>query len=109
MSRNKNPNLNKWVGSEKTGTWEFSYYRYCYLTVRRLDNGKYKPMVGAIGRIETPDCPVPEVGYFQFDTLEEAQKFLYKYVDYVRDVWDVQAKEELHEFLNKNRPESYFA
>lgn len=104
MSRYKNPNLNKWIGNDKNGVWEYCYYRYCYLVIMRLDNGKFKPMVGALGDLETPSMPLPKCGYHQFDTFEEAEKFLHKYVDYIRDEWDVKAKEALNARLHRLNP-----
>lgn len=100
----ENPNLNKWIGSEKTGMWEFSYYKYCYLTIRKLDNGKFKPMIGSIGEIETPKVPLPLEGYHQFNTFEEAKNFLYHYVDYIRNEWDAKAKHALNARLHRLNP-----
>jgi hypothetical protein len=98
---------NKWFGSEETGTWEYGNYRYCYLTVRKLDNGKYRPNVGAFGDIPTPDAPLPKEGYFQFDTFEEAAKHVFKYVDWIRNVWDEEAKILLHNDMNRLMPHIY--
>jgi hypothetical protein len=107
MSRYENPNLNKWSGSEDTGVWEFRYYRFCYLTIRKLDNGMYKPVIGAIGNLEMPGVPLPKEKYHQFCTFKEAEQFLYKYVDYIRDVWDIEAKKALYARLHKLNPSVY--
>ena len=104
MSRYENPNLNKWTGSEKTGLWEFWSYRYCYLVIIRLDNGKYKPLLGATANIEISGAPLPPEGYYQYDTFEQAEAHLHKYVDYTRDVWDAQAKEALNKRLHMQNP-----
>jgi len=72
------------------GIWERWNYRYCYLVIRQLDNGKFKPMIGAMGDLSMPGADLPSEGYHQLNTLEEAKEFLHKYVNYVRDVWDKQ-------------------
>jgi len=98
---------NKWLGSEKTGTWQYGDYRRCYLTIRKLDNGKYRPNVGSEGNIPLPDKPVPAEGYFQFETFEEASEHVFKYVDWVRDVWDSQYRTMVQNNHHRSKPNVY--
>jgi hypothetical protein len=101
---------NTWLSTgTRTGLWEYGNYRHCYLVIRQLENGKFMPMVGAWGAIETPDVPLPDEGYHQFDTLEQAQNFLYKYVDYVRDVRDIIEKKEIQMKLHRLNPAVFLA
>lgn len=96
---------NKWhnIGS----TWEYGNYRHCYLTIRKLDNGKYKPAIGSQGDIAYPGHELPKCGYFEYDTLEEAKKHLFEYTDWVRDVWDAEAKKTLERNLHYSNPKVY--
>lgn len=98
---------NEWQGSEKTGIWEYGNYRYCYLTIRKLDNGMYKPALGAFNDIPYPGHDLPECRYFEYSKLEQAQKHLFEYVDYIRDVYDEQAKLDLQKRLHLMNPEAY--
>ena len=95
---------NKWHGSAVNGAWERGQYRCCYLTIRRLDDGKFKALLGASSDTSYPDKPLPECGYFAFNTFVEAEQHLYKYVDWIREVRDKQALLELHNRLHKMNP-----
>jgi len=72
------------------GIWERWDYRCCYLVIRQLDNGKFKPMIGAMADLSMPGADLPPEGYHQLNTLDEAKNFLHKYVAYIREVWDKQ-------------------
>jgi hypothetical protein len=98
---------NKWLGSYDVGLWEYGNYRHCYLTIRRLDNGKFKPAIGACNDIPYPGYDLPKCGYFEYSTLEEAKKHLFEYVDYIRDVHDDRAKLELQQSLHIMRPDIF--
>ena len=98
---------NKWLGDEKLGSWQYGDYRYCYLTIRRLDNGKYKPALGSFNDIPYPGHDLPECGYFEYNTLEEAKKHCFEYVDYIRDFHDAEARLDLQRSLHKMRPDVY--
>lgn len=100
---------NKWHGNENNGAWEYGDYRRCYLTIRKLDNGKYRPNVGSDGNIPLPDKPLPPEGYFQFDTFEEAANYVFKYVDWIRDVWDNQYRNMVQKNLHKSNPNVFLA
>lgn len=96
---------NKWhnIGN----TWEYGNYRHCYLTIIKLDNGKYKPGIGSLCDINYPGHDLPACGYFQYDTLEEAKKHLFEYTDYIRDVWDKENRLALHRNLHHSNPKVY--
>ena len=98
---------NKWLGNDKHGVWERGQYRYCYLTIRRLDDGKFKAVMGASVNTSYPNVPLPECGYFAFDTFKEAEQHLYKYVNWIRDVHDGQAKLDLQARLHKRNPDVF--
>lgn len=95
---------NKWHGNDKNGVWEYGDYRCCYLVIRRLENGKFRPNLGACGDVSFPGMPLPAEGYFQYDTFKQAENHLFAYVDWLRDEWDTQAKVELYERLIKLNP-----
>lgn len=95
---------NKWLGSEDKGYWEYGNYRCCYLTMLKLKNGKYRPNVGGEAKISLPGELVPVEGYFQFDTFEEAANKAFKYVDWLRDVRDIEEKHSLQKKLHKLYP-----
>ena len=90
-----------------SGCWERWDYKCCYLTIRQLDNGKFKPMIGAMGDLTMPGVELPPEGYHQLNTLEDAKKFLHEYVDYIRNVWDKKAKEDLIKLLHNMRPDVF--
>jgi hypothetical protein len=48
--------------------------------------------------------PLPECGYFAFNTFKEAEQHLYNYVDYVRDFRDKQFILDLHNRLHRMNP-----
>ena len=96
---------NKWHANNDT--WQYGNYRYCYLTIRKLDNNKYKPALGAFNDIPYPGHDLPSCGYFEYDTLEEAQKHLFEYVDWIRDVYDIEAKKALQRRLHDCNPMIY--
>lgn len=98
----ENPNV--WLGDEKRGLWEYGSYRYCYLTIRHLDNGKYQPAVGAFTDIPYPGYDLPASKKFEYNTLDQAKKHLFEYVDYIRDVCDKQAKLDLQKRLDILNP-----
>lgn len=100
---------NEWLGDEKHGVWEYGNYRHCYLTIRRLDNGKYRPNLGSDGNVPLADKPLPVEGYFQYDTFEQAAKHLFDYVDWLRDEWDENAKVALYAKLHKLNPNVFFS
>ncbi len=108
MGKYKDLNTNTWHGEEKIGVWEYNDYRCCYLTIQRLSNGKYKPMLGASGNLDMPSAPLPPSGYHELNTLEEAKRFLFDYVDYIRDVWDKKVKDNLHDYLSRVNPKQFF-
>lgn len=91
---------NKWIGDDKFGIWERGQYRCCYLTIRRLADGKFKALLGAVADTSYPDAPLPECGYFAFDTFKEAEQHLYNYVDWLRDIHDKQSTIELRNRLH---------
>ena len=95
---------NKWHGNDAHGVWERGQYRCCYLTIRRLNDGKFKALLGAASDTSYPGMPLPECGYFAFNTFVEAEQHLYKYVDYVRDFRDKECKIELHKHLHIMNP-----
>jgi hypothetical protein len=95
---------NKWLGNDVHGVWERGQYRCCYLTIRRLNDGKFKALLGATSDTSYPDMPLPECGYFAFDTFKEAEQHLYNYVDYVRDFRDKQFILDLHNRLHRMNP-----
>ena len=98
---------NKWLGSEDKGFWEYGNYRCCYLTILKLDNGKYRPCVGGERELPLPDKLVPIEGYFQFDRFEQAANHAFKYVDWLRDVRDIKEKNTLQAKLHKLHPHIY--
>ena len=97
---------NEWLGDDDNG-YEYGDYRYCYLTIRRLENKKYQPAVGAFTNIPYPGHDLPTSGRFEYDTLEQAKKHLFEYVDYIRDVHDKQARIDLHKIMHKLNPTVY--
>lgn len=104
----KSDTWHQWVGDDKYGVWEYFDYRHVTLTIRRLKNGKFRPNVGAISDITWPEGPtVPVEGYHQIDTFEQAEKFLFSYVDWIREVWDIEAKKNLYKRLNFLHPNIY--
>ena len=58
-----------WQANVKGGIWELGQYRSCYLTIRRLDNNMYMPVMGATKEFSWPGNELPAKGYFEFDTL----------------------------------------
>lgn len=96
-----------WHGSEKTGVWERGNYRLCYLTIRRTDEGKFIPAVSGCSDINYPNVPLPPNKRFEYDTFEQAENHLFKYVDYIRDVYDIWAKNALQKRLHTLAPEVY--
>ena len=98
---------NEWLGDETGTTWEYGDYRHCYLTIRKLANGKYKPAQGAFNDIDYPGYDLPACGYFEYDTFEEASNHCFEYVDYIRDHYDSKAKEALHNELHRLRPDVF--
>lgn len=98
---------NEWLGDETGTTWEYGDYRHCYLTIRKLTNGKYKPAQGAFNDIDYPGHDLPACGYFEYDTFEEAANHCFEYVDYIRDHYDAKAKESLHNELHRLRPDVF--
>lgn len=97
----------KWHGDEASGYWVYGDYRCCYLTIRKLDNNKYRPGIGSETNIGYPGKDLPSSGRFEYNTFEEAEKHLYEYVDYIRDVHDGQAKKDLQLSMHKLRPNVY--
>lgn len=98
---------NEWHAHEGGTTWEYGNYRHLYLCIRKLENGKYKPSVGAQNDIDYPGHDLPACGYFQYDTLEEAKKHLYEYTDYIRDVWDDENRKAHYRNLHRANPNVY--
>lgn len=98
---------NKWHGDESGTVWEYGDYRYCYLTIRKLENGKYKPALGAFNNIDYPGYELPACGYFEYDTFEQAAKHCFEYVDYIRDVHDEKARKQLHAAMHRLNPAVY--
>jgi hypothetical protein len=98
-----------WHANEQAGTWEYGNYRHCYLFVLRLENGKYKALIGSGENIPYGNKTLPECGYFAYDTLEEAKAHCTEYVDWVRDVYDVQEKLALQARLHRMNPKVYLS
>lgn len=96
---------NKW--HNLGDTWSYGNYRYHYLTIRKLENGKYKPCIGAQGDIPYPGHELPKCGFFEYDNLEAAKKHLFEYTDYIRDVWDKEAILAHRRNLHNSRPDVY--
>ena len=76
---------NKWIQTaEGVDQWEYGDYKHCLLSVRKTKEGKYKPCVNGCNNIHienwTFNDPVPVL----FDTLEEAQRHAFKYMDNLR-------------------------
>lgn len=99
--------LTQWVGNDKYGVWEYGQYRSTYLIIRRLENGKYMPVQGASTNIDYPGVPLPANNRFEYDTFEQAENHLFKYVDYIRDIFDIQAKQALQTRLHNARPDIF--
>lgn len=95
---------NKWHGSDTNGVWERGQYRCCYLTIRRLDDGKFKALLGASSDTSYPGTPLPECGYFAFNTFKEAEQHLYNCVNYIRDFRDKQSILDLQNRLHRMNP-----
>jgi len=93
-----------WQANVKGGVWELGQYRSCYLTIRRLDNNMYMPLMGATKAFSWPGNELPAKGYFEFDILEQAKQCLYDHVDYIRDVRDAESIILLHERLHTAMP-----
>ena len=98
---------NVWHGDVDKGIWERGQYRSCYLVIMRLENGKFKPLLGATKDIECPKHPLPAKGHHECDTLEQAKQLLYDYVDHVRDVRDIEDITMLHKRLHRLMPNIY--
>lgn len=98
---------NEWLGDEESGTWEYGNYRYCYLTIRRLKNNKYQPALGAFTDIDYPGHPLPESKRYEYDTFQQAEKHLFEYVDYIRDVYDKQSRIDFQRNLHNMNPKVY--
>lgn len=98
---------NKWLGHETGTTWEYGNYRHCYLTIRKLPNGKFKPAQGAFNDLDYPGHDLPACGYFEYDTFEEAANHCFEYVDYIRDIYDDKAKKSLQNALHRANPAVY--
>ena len=74
----------KWLNSFE-GQWEYGEYKYCYLTVRRTQEGKYKPCVNGCNNLHLENWKFNDPRPLLFDTLEEAQQHAFKYMDALRD------------------------
>jgi hypothetical protein len=105
--RYKDPNYGKWNGNDKHGVWELHQYRNVTLCIRRTEDSKFIPMVGATKDVPLPDKPTPLTGEFIYNTFEEAEQHLKGYVDWVRDVWDTKAKQALNQRLHHMNPNVY--
>jgi hypothetical protein len=93
---------NTWHVSGNGLIHEYGNYRHCYLVVRKTDYGKYIPHIGSNATVNYPGADLPERGWFEYDTLEEAKNHMYKYVDYIRDVYDIEEKKLLSNRLLTN-------
>jgi hypothetical protein len=97
---------NKWHGNEKNGVWECDY-RKCYIMILRHDNNKYVPSLHGSFDLSYDGVSLPDNGKFEFDTFKEAADHSWKYVDWVRDVWDERSRELFHKRLHNLRPDVY--
>jgi hypothetical protein len=97
---------NKWLGNEESGAWE-CLYRKCYIMILRHDNGKYVPSLHGSFDLSYDDVPLPKNNKFEFDSFKEAADHSWKYVDWVRDVWDARSRELFQKRLHNLRPDVY--
>lgn len=98
---------NEWLSDDSSGTYEYGDYRHCYLTIRRLKNGMYQPAIGAFTDIPYPGHDLPSSGRFEYETLDQAKKHLFEYVDYIRDVYDKESMISFRKNLHNMNPEVY--
>lgn len=86
MGRYKKPDdqLNTWVEWPGGRMWEYKYYKCCMLGVSKDDDGKYIPLINGSGNIKMENWSFLDNEPLRFDTLEEAQLYTMKYMDYIR-------------------------
>lgn len=75
--------LDKWIEVDP-GCWEYIYYKYCMLTVRRDKDGKYIGAVNGDVNVKIEDWKFNDPDILKFDTVEDAQKHLMAYMDNLR-------------------------
>lgn len=93
---------NQWHVSPNEMIYEYGNYRHGYLVIRKTEEGKYIPHLGARTEVNYPGNDLPERGWFEYDNLEDAKKHMFNYMDYIRDVYDKKEKELLNRRLKIN-------
>lgn len=74
---------NKWLYTPN-GIWEYGDYKCVYLCVRKTEDGKFIPTANGSPNVRIENWDFLNNDYMYFDTLEEAQNHLFKYVDNIR-------------------------
>lgn len=75
---------NKWIKHPTVDQWEYGDYKCCYLSIRKTEDGKYKPCVNGSNNIQIENWKFNDPKPVLLDTLKEAQDYLFKYMDGVR-------------------------
>lgn len=75
---------NVWHKHPTADHWEYGNYKCCYLSVRKTEDGKYRPSVNGSNNIRIENWVFNDPVPLEFDTLEEAQNHAFKYLDALR-------------------------
>lgn len=89
---------NVWIKHPIADHWEYGNYKCCYLSIRKTEEGKYKPCVNGCNNVRIDNWTFNDPNPLLFDTLESAQEHLFKYMDNLRAREAEQAKQN-KEFL----------
>lgn len=74
---------NKWIYVPED-VWVYGDYKCVRLSVRKTDEGKYVPTANGSPNVRIENWDFLNNDSMFFDTLEEAQNHLFKYVDNIR-------------------------
>ena len=94
---------NKWLKHPTADQWEYGDYKCCYISIRKTEEGKFKPCVNGCNNIHIENWKFNDPRPVLFDTLEQAQNHAFKYMDNLRAREAEQAKqtqEHLKIYLN---------
>lgn len=76
---------NKWLQTaEGIDHWEYGDYKCCRLSVRKTEEGKYRPCVNGCNNLHLENWTFNDPRPVHFDTLKEAQDHAFKYMDALR-------------------------
>ena len=83
--------LDKWI-EVSPNCWEYLFYKYCMLTVRRDKDGKYIAAVNGCTNIKIDNWKFNDPDILKFDTLEDAKNHAMRYMDDIREKEKEEAK-----------------